>query len=482
MKLSIFAFAFMGTLAMGQTSLPWGQALSVPLLAAQSGNAMFYVSSYSWSGTHTDYDMARQAADAYIAAHPGTPTYLVLNPAVNQTCDAVALPSISLGNGQSSTVSIIGYGLNVSSIMKRAGCAIRAATFSHNDSPGRPVVNAWFQGFSVNANHLDLAACEMYGMSASTFFDISCGNAAPGADHEMEVGNHDANSAGLMHNINFFNMKTFDSVGVGKGAVLTPVWNNGSLTGVTVSNPGTKKYTQQYVRGQIVGPDLSTCASVPTLTPTVSNLSSANFANLPVVNYGLVTGAQITNPGNCSSTARLYILIQDGVPATYGMKFSYLTSSHAWNLEATGSTIYGEAWMAGSAYNTIMGEHPYTNQTVQIAEYGSADKHYGAFFDSPGLYGAAIYGPSGAFTNSVFSWDSTSYNAASGYYLGAATYSGWTVQNSQCTNSTSNFVSITTAQGPIAGSGSTPAGLTLRDIEDCDGSVALDWETQVVAQ
>lgn len=482
MKNLIFALFSMSTLVAAQGSLPWSKAVSVPLLASRPGNVMFYVSSYSWSGTHSDYDMARQDADTYVSAHPGTPTYLVLNPTINQTCDDVPLPAFVSGNGRSSSVSIIGYGSNISSILKRSGCAAKAATFGNSELSGSPVMNPWFQGFTVNANHIDRAACELYGMSGATFVDISCGNAAPGADHELELGNQDANSAGLMYNINLYNLKTFDFVGVGKGAVLIPTWNGGNLTGVTVSNPGTKKYSQQYTRVQIVGPDSSTCSVMPTMTPIVSNAASATFSNLPVVTYGLITGVTITNAGSCSSTSRLYILIQDGLPVTFGMKFSNVTYSHAWNLEATGSTTYGEGWMAASAYNTVLGEHPYTNQTVQIAEYALGDKHIGAFFDSPGLYGATIYGQSGSFIDSIFAWDGTSYTAGSGYYFGSSTYSAWTVLNSQCTNSTSNFHSITTAQGVVAGSASAPNGIGLKDIENCDGTQAVDWEAQVVAQ
>ena len=423
--------------------------------------------------------MARQAADAFLAAHPTTPTYLILNPATTQTCDAVPLPTVSLGNGHSSTVSIVGYGSNVSSIVKRPGCSPGAATLRHSDSLSGSVTSAWFQGFTVSANHIDLAACEMYGMSGATFFDLACGDASPGADHELELGNRDANSVGLMYNINLYNIKTYDTVGVGKGAQLAPVWSNGQLTGIVLVNAGTKKYTQQYTRALLIGPDLATCTTIPTLVPTVSDLSTTTYTNLPTVHYGYITGASITNPGQCSATARIYVLIQDGIPVSFGMKFSYVTSSHAWNLEPTGSTTYGEGWMAGSGNNVIMGEHPYTNQTVQIVEYAMADRHVNAFFDSPGAYGAAIFGQAGSFTNSVFSWDGASYVGSSGYYFGVSSYTKWAIQNSQCTNSTSEFNSVSTAQGPLAGSGPSPAGVTLSDIEACDGTTLLDWETEV---
>ncbi len=467
-------------IASAQGALPWSNAVSVPLLASQFGNALFYVASYQWTGTHTEYDMARQAADAYLAAHPQTPVYVVLNPSATQTCDAIALPTVPRGDGTYATVSIIGWGSNLSSLVKRGGCPM-ATTVNHPDSPNGLVTSALFQGFSVSANHYDTAACGFYGMSSSTFFDLSCGNAAPGSDHELEFGNADPNNAGQIYGASLYNLKTFDSVGSGRGAVLTPVWSGTSLTGVTVVNAGTKKYTRQYVRASIVGPDLASCKTVPTLSINVSSDASGQYSNIPTVTYGTVAGATITNAGSCSSTAGLKILIQDGITPTFGMKFTNVRRSNAWNLEATGSNTYGEGWMPASSKNTIIGEHPYTNQTVQIAEYATTDLHINAFFDSPGQYGAAVYGPYGNFVNSVFAWDANTYTASAGYYLGAAAgkYQGWTLSNSQCTNSTTSFVTVTTPQGPLAAGNAAPSGVTLNDLERCDGSVAIDWPTQV---
>jgi hypothetical protein len=484
MKKIMVALLLSAKIATAQGALPWGQAVSIPLLETQQGVALFYVSSYQWVATHTDYDMARQAADAYLVAHPQTPTYVILSPAVTQTCDAVPLPTVPTGSGTFSTVSIIGYGSNVSTLVKRAGCALRPATLAHLDSPSGLVSNALYQGFTVNANHLDIAACGFYGMSSSTFLDLSCGNAAPGADHEVEFGNSDANNIGRVYAAAIYNLKAYDGTGVGKGANLTPVWSGGALTGVTVVSGGTKMYTKQYIRATVVGPDLSSCTTVPTLSPNVSSAATGQFSNIPTVTYGYVTGATIANPGNCASTARLYILIQDGVTSTYGMKFTNISSSHAWNLEATGSNPYGEAWLPASSSNTIMGEHPYTNQTVQIAEYGNSNKHINAFFDSPGEFGAAIYGPAGSFVNSVFSWDSSTYVASSGYYLGAASgiYKKWALQNSQCTSSSANFITVTTPQGALPAGNPPPAGVTFNDLERCDGTNLVDWPTQVSSQ
>jgi hypothetical protein len=171
---------------------------------------------------------------------------------------------------------------------------------------------------------------------------------------------------------------------------------------VIVSNGGTKMYTQQYARVQVVGPDLPSCTIVPTVVPRVSNLSSVTFSPLPTTSYGYITGATVINMGSCSRTSRLYLLIQDGVPVMYGMKFSNMVMSRVWNLESTASSYYGEAWLRSSSLNSITGEHPYTNQTIQILEYAASNKHYNAVFDGPGEYGAAIYGKSGSFSNSVF--------------------------------------------------------------------------------
>jgi hypothetical protein len=484
MKKIILATFLFAKIATAQGALPWGQAVSVPLLATQPGVAMFYVSSYNWVGTHTDYDMARQAADAYLAAHPQTSTYVVLSPLVTQTCDAVPLPTVPTGSGTFSTVSIIGYGSNVSTLVRRVGCTPRVATLSHPDSPGGLVSNALYQGFTVSANHIDSAACGFYAMSSSTFFDLACGNAAPGADHEIEFGNSDPNNIGRVYGASIYNLKSFDIVGVGKGANLAPVWSGGTLSGVTVVNGGTKKYTQQYISATVVGPDLSTCTSVPTLVPIVSSVVTSNFSNLPPITSGYVTGAMITNPGSCSSTAKLYILIQDGVNARYGMKFTNMASSHVWNLEPTGASTYGEAWLSASANNTIIGEHPYTNQTIQIAEYANSNKHTNAFFDSPGEFGAAIYSQYGSFINSIFSWDSASYTGSAGYYLGAApgSYQNWAIKNSQCSNSSANFITITTTQGALPSTDPPPSGVTFNDLERCDGTHAVDWPTQVGPQ
>lgn len=478
----MLALLIIARMAAAQGTLPWGgQAVSVPKLATEAGVALFYVASYNWVGTHTDYDMARQAADAYLAANPQTSTYLVLGPAQTQTCDAVPLPSISLGNGTSATVSIIGYGSNVSNIIKRAGCAPGSATLRVSESANGPIANALFQGFTVSANHIDSAACGFYGMVGGTILDVACGNAAPEADHEVEFGNLDANSVGRAHNLSIMNLKAFDNVGSGGGAILTPVWSAGGLAGVTVTTGGTKMYTQQYIRARVVGPDVSSCTSLPTLAPIVSSLASVTYPSLPTTDYGYVTGATVTNPGSCSETSQLYILIQDGVPVMYGMKFTNLVMSRVWNLESIASSYYAEGWLRSSVRNSITGEHPYAGQTIQILEYGSSNEHVNAYFDGPGEYGAAIYGKSGTFINSVFGWNGATYPATSGYHLGAApdVYQKWSITNSQCTNSSANFISITTVQGPLQATAPPPLGVSLHDIEDCDGSKSVDWPTIV---
>jgi hypothetical protein len=203
---------------------------------------------------------------------------------------------------------------------------------------------------------------------------------------------------------------------------------------------------------------------------------------LPTVVYGFVTGATVIKAGSCSKTAQIYILIQDGVPVMYGMKFTNMVMSRVWNLESTASSYYGEAWLRSSVRNAIVGEHTYTNQTIQVLEYGALNSHFNAFFDSPGEYGAVIYGESGSFSNSIFSWDSTTYLAASGYYLGSATYQKWAITNSQCTNSSANFVSMTTPPGPLLATDPPPSGVTFKDIENCNGTNVVDWPTQVGPQ
>jgi hypothetical protein len=475
------AVLVMAPFACAQGALPWGQALSVPALDAMPNVALYYVASYSWVGTHTDYDMARQAADAFLKSNPETPTYLVLGPGGYQTCDDVPLPAVAKGGGETATVSIIGYGSNVSSIMKRAGCGTASSTLSVSGTSVGAVEGATFQGFTVNANHLDPAACGFYGMEDSMVLDVACGNAVPGADHEMEFGAVVAGNAGQDAGLNLYNLKAFDTVGTGKGALITPVWNGTALTSGTLVSGGTKAYTQQYARVQIIGANVSTCSSLPTATVQVASTATTSFSNLPTTNYGEITGITVTNAGVCASTDQLYLLVQDGVPVTYGMKFTNLNMSHAWNLETTAAAAYAEAWMPASQNNTIFGEHAYTNQTIQIGEYGNANKHTSAFFDGAGEYGAEIRGRSGRFVDSIFSWDGSSYLGSSGYLVdgAAGSYAGWTVGNSQCTDSIGDFVSVMTGQGVLQPGAAPPAGVSLADIEACDGSLVVNWPTLV---
>lgn len=226
---------------------------------------VFYVSDYSANGTHTDYDMARQAADAYAQTQYSAGSVLVLKPGVNGTCDAVGLPS----NGTSATTSIIGSGSAVSTLQKSTGCPATPATLRHADSPNGALSRGWYQGFTVDASHIDAAGCELYGMSLTTFIDVACGNAKAGADHELEFGNRDANLVGWMDNIYIYGLNTFDSAPTGKGGILLPVWQNNQLVGVTVSNAGTAPYSSN-VRAQLVGPGLTNCTTVPALTPLLN--------------------------------------------------------------------------------------------------------------------------------------------------------------------------------------------------------------------
>jgi AAA domain len=96
----VFALFLSIGIACAQGSLLWVPATSAPLIANRQTPGVFYVSSYYPQGTHTDYDMARQTADAYAAAHPWTGSVLVLNPTTNQTCDAVPLPSLGTDTGK----------------------------------------------------------------------------------------------------------------------------------------------------------------------------------------------------------------------------------------------------------------------------------------------------------------------------------------------------------------------------------------------
>jgi hypothetical protein len=422
---------------------------------------VFYVATYSSSGTHTDYDMARQAADAYAIANLWTGSVLVLKPTANVTCDAVPLPSL----GVSSTTSIIGAGSGVSSIVKSAECPASAATLRHDDSPNGELSRAWYQGFTVDANHVDLAACEIYGMSLTTFLDVACGNAVASADHELEFGNRDPNSVGWMDNIYIYDLKTFDSVIGGSGAVLTPVWASGALRAVTVSNGGTSPYTAQYARAQLTGADISTCSSVPTLT---LKLSSRSY----------IDGATIANAGMCQSTAHLYILVQDGTPVTYGMKFSNMADSHVWGLRATNSSTYGEGWLNGSANNSIYNEQPNANQLIQITDNANGNRHINPLLTNPGGYAVAIYSQNGTFQNALLTWDNSSYIAASGYFIGndPRVFQDWMIQNSSCGSvGSNNFISITTRDGTLSANNPLPPGVKPQSIEACDGTNNVGW-------
>ena len=175
------------------------------------------------------------------------------------------LPSL----GVLSTTSIIGAGSGVSKIVKSPERSASAATLGHNDSPSGALSRGWYQGFTVGANHVDLAACEIYGMSLTTFLDEACGNAVANGDHELEFGNRDANSVGWMDNIYIYDLKTFDSVPGGSGAVLAPVWKLSSLNAVMVDNGGTIPYTSEYARAEVTGADIATWSSGPTLALTL---------------------------------------------------------------------------------------------------------------------------------------------------------------------------------------------------------------------
>jgi hypothetical protein len=407
--------------------------------------------------------MARQAADAYSAQYSwSTGSVLILKPGQNFTCDAVPLPSL----GNQSTTSIIGAGSGVSSIVKSPGCSPGAATLRHSDSPNGALSRGLYQGFTVDANHIDAAACEMYGMSLTSFIDVSCGNAAANADHELEFGNRDANSVGWMDNIYIYSLKTFDSVVPGAGAVLAPVWNGSALSSVRLINGGTSNYTGIYTRAQVFGPDLATCTSIPTITPMLN-------ANKKI------SGAMVNSAGSCASTTHLYIVVQDGTPVTYGMKFSNMADSHAWQLQALGETTYGIAWMMGSNNNSIANEAPNSGELYGMYDNANGNRHLTPVFKNPAGYAAVIWSQNGTVQSPLLTWGNSTYQAASGYLLGndRHVYHDWVINDSTCgSTSSANFLPIVTQRGVLSSSNGVPAGARPQNIEACDGTDAIHWQ------
>ncbi len=426
---------------------------------------VFYYSNFAPSGAHTQYDMARQTADAYALANPATGSVLILPSGIIQTCDAVPLPVSSSNYG---TTSIVGQGVNQTTIQKKTGCTATASTFGHPDATG-PLSRGYYFGFTVDANHIDTAACETYGMQLTTFNQIACGNAALGGDHEWEMGNNDASNVGWMDNIYGYQLQTFDTIGVGKGAILTPVWSGTALSSLTVTNAGTKGYSQ-FVHATLIGPGAAQCTTLPTLTPTINVTSNVNYPNVGVVNYGLINGSTVTLAGNCSAGAQsagIYVLIQDGNMPTYGFKASNNADSQYHDIESTGSQQYAIYWSSHSSLNTMFGEHPYTNATNLIYDSGSSNVHFGPELDGIGQYGFVIPATTGSIVAPRFLWDSTtSYIGGTLFNFpnSGPAYSGYTVTNSYCTGTTPNLAVATFSSGTI------PAGIHMNNVSACDGT------------
>jgi len=408
--------------------------------------------------------MARQAADAYTTTPYVKGSVLILKSGVNDTCDAVPLPTLA----NNVTTSLLGSGSKISSIVKKQGCPPTKATLSHNDPSNGALSHGVYEGFTVDANHIDAAACEFYGMSLTTVMDVACGNAVAGSDHELEFGNRDANSTGWMDNIYIYSLKTFDSVQAGSGAALAPVWFLGSMNAVTLANPGTLPYTSQYVRAQVYGPDTATCSRLPTLVPT---LDSDHH----------VSGAVITDRGSCASTNHIYILVQDGTPITYSMKFTNMADSHAWTLAATNAATYGVGWLDGSNNNSIYNELAGGNQVIAITDNGNGNRHVNPVISDPLGYAVGIYSQNGTFANVALTWTaSNGFLAASGYYLGNdhRVYHDWAIDGSKCIgNASADFVPIVTENGLFSAAHPLPAGVKPQNIEDCDGTGSMAWAT-----
>lgn len=428
-------------------------------------DGVFYISDYVANGTHTQYDVARQVADAYAVANPSTGSLLNLGSGIYPTCDAAPLPVSASGFG---TTSIRGAGVNVTSIQKKTGCTASSATLSHPDALG-PLSRGIYADFTVDANHIDTAACHIYGYQLTTLDHVACGNAAVGGDHEWEIGNNDASNVGWADNIYGYQLQAFDTVGTGKGGILTPVWSGTALSSLTLTSAGTKNYSQ-YVRASLIGPGVALCTTVPTLTPTAASTASATFANVGTVNYGALTGATVTLAGNCSSgaqTAGIYVLVQDGVSPTYGFKMSNTADSHFFNMEATGSNTYAEYWSSHSANNEAFGEHPYTNATVGVYDAGPGNRHSNPELDGVGQYGFMILSTTGVIDNPMFLWDSTtSYIGATAFFFAnsAPSYIDYQVRGAECSSVTPNFLlaAFTAA--------SVPAGVHLDNSSTCLGT------------
>jgi hypothetical protein len=192
-----------------------------------------------------------------------------------------------------------------------------------------------------------------------------------------------------------------------------------------------------------------------------------------------ISGAMVNSAGSCASTTHLYIVVQDGTPVTYGMKFSNMADSHAWQLQALGETTYGIAWMMGSNNNSIANEAPNSGELYGMYDNANGNRHLTPVFKNPAGYAAVIWSQNGTVQSPLLTWGNSTYQAASGYLLGndRHVYHDWVINDSTCgSTSSANFLPIVTQRGVLSSSNGVPAGARPQNIEACDGTDAIHWQ------
>lgn len=244
-----------------------------------------------------------------------------------------------------------------------AGAGQAGTTLLYGGAAAIPVINRPTGGanfspmtmhdFTVNGNATASAAIEVGTIGAASFYNISAGYVAAGADHVIEFG-HTGGDA-FQVSAHDLNIGVYPDANVPNCAVIAANVVGGSITSYTISEPGgcywqpnARTVAHLQLRGYGSGNTaIMPCAVMPT-GQTITFSGTSGTGNLTNISEG-------TNTGGSGCSGSIYAQVYESVPVNYGIVFNNSDSHDEHITSYVGDTA---GFYVGAGNDTFTHLHP----------------------------------------------------------------------------------------------------------------------------